>query len=281
MLALVKVKETVGGRTRRSICPVSEAVVKRDTNFTALFDYPTIPSAIEVRTLKEPKSPKDLKTYLQGRQQLKGLVNLITPGVSYCKQLKFADLPRYKSTVVGMGNADLVGCTVTVLVSARAVYMCHFVERLHFPHVHTAPVPNEVKYTFIDAMNFVTGNQPQRGCGGDSLDKTLFQGGDGDNTQLYIMTPRSRATPDDVTSQEHNGEITLLTAVMRIHVPGAQVTTYNYYARTEGYPGLDNYVKGAATWEYDPNADGNGNADWRLWFEETNRRGSSVNQKVV
>jgi hypothetical protein len=45
---------------------------------------------------------------------------------------------------------------------------------------------------------------------GPALDPTYFNGGEQDNTNAFIMTPRNRATPDNAASQEHVPEITLL-----------------------------------------------------------------------
>lgn len=46
--------------------------------------------------------------------------------VTYCVQEVFANLPRNKQTVIGLGNTILEGCTVLAIVSARAVYMVSY-----------------------------------------------------------------------------------------------------------------------------------------------------------
>jgi hypothetical protein len=53
---------------------------------------------------------------------------------------------------------------------------------------------------------------------------------------------------------------------------------YNYFATGDGYP---NDYQGVALWQYDPNADGNRNANWRLWFEAANENGTALGQDVI
>lgn len=95
------------------------------------------------------------------------------------------------------------------VVSARAVYMCHFWEDLNFPHVNTAPGPNaRVNHGIGPLINLISGNGGATpDAAGPALDPTLFNGGAYDNTVAFIMTPRNRATPNDANSQEHGPEI--------------------------------------------------------------------------
>ena len=76
-------------------------------------------------------------------------------------------------------------------------------------------------------------------------------------------------------------------------IPGASFDRYNYKIRDtrqrvpgsnvgEAPPGPDeDYIKHKATWQYDPNADGLGNADWRLFLERASHLGSTLGQLVV
>lgn len=65
---------------------------------------------------------------------------------------------------------------------------------------------------------------------------------------------------------------------MRQLIPGVQIQFYNYFATGQGYP--EEY-QGVALWQYDPNADSNGNANWRLWFEASNENGRAMGQVVI
>lgn len=60
-------------------------------------------------------------------------------------------------------------------------------------------------------------------------------------------------------------------------IPGIGITSYNYDYRTP----YAVYYQGVALFEYDNNADSSGNADWRVWFEAANERGSKLGQNVV
>lgn len=66
---------------------------------------------------------------------------------------------------------------------------------------------------------------------------------------------------------------TLLTGL----IPGIGIISYNYDFRTP----YDEAYQGIALFEYDNDSDGRGTADWRLWFEAANERGTKLGQPVT
>jgi hypothetical protein len=64
-------------------------------------------------------------------------------------------------------------------------------------------------------------------------------------------------------------------------IPGVRIDVYPYhFAKNEEIDGELDDGEGRAIFEYDPNADGYGNPDWRLWDETTFEQGSNLGQRV-
>jgi hypothetical protein len=57
-------------------------------------------------------------------------------------------------------------------------------------------------------------------------------------------------------------------------VPGIGIMDYNYYWVLP----YTIYYQGSALFEYDVNANGSGNPDWRLWIEASNEMGTALGQ---
>ena len=63
-------------------------------------------------------------------------------------------------------------------------------------------------------------------------------------------------------------------ALLKLRIPGIKVLVNSYLA-------LNDYKdawRGVALYEYDRNADGKGNPDWRLWNEQSSIRGRELDQ---
>jgi len=125
-------------------------------------------------------------------------------------------------------------------------------------------------------------------AGGDAFDVSLFNQ-PGDNPVAFWLTPRSDAEealkdanpPDDQanpqllwyypeTQQLQQYLAGLLDTITFMAVP---------YISEQSYPSNQQY-RGRALFEYDPNADGNGNGNWRLFYEQNVEDGRSRGQDV-
>lgn len=74
------------------------------------------------------------------------------------------------------------------------------------------------------------------------------------------------------TSQLYSGRITQIKTLLTQLIDGITVLDYNYIALnvpTAAYQGV-------ALFEYDPNADGQGHPNFRLWYEQTMGDGISI-----
>lgn len=85
----------------------------------------------------------------------------------------------------------------------------------------------------------------------------------------------------------HENSLTLSThfdrvAVLQQLLPGLGLITYNYDQRPgQRVQNDDNFwCQGVALFEYDCNADGRGNPNWRLWLEAASHDGTSLGQIV-
>jgi len=146
--------------------------------------------------------------------------------------------------------------------------------------VHTSASP---RFKGIQPfLNLVSGNGGDTAsAAGPALDPTLFNGGATDMTSAFIMTPRDRSTVNDANSQEHGTEISQLAAVVKNLIPGVGITMYNYAPPPDQETPYPNAYQGVALWQYDPSANGKGNANWRLWFEATSNNGIALGQTVI
>lgn len=61
-------------------------------------------------------------------------------------------------------------------------------------------------------------------------------------------------------------------------LPGCQVVIYDYWVRSDTKVAGGS---GVAAFEYDPNADGEGHGDWRLWYEKNFEQGRQLGINVI
>lgn len=121
-------------------------------------------------------------------------------------------------------------------------------------------------------MNLITGSGVQWETKGDAIDPSLFTGY---NPVAIIMTPR--VDQDDPTednpnpavpgpeTQKYQAKVQQLVTTLQGLIDGLTVLYYNYIAMD-----LEDYefaYQGVALFEYDPSADANGNANFRVWCE--------------
>ncbi|KAI8966244.1 hypothetical protein F5Y11DRAFT_343630 [Daldinia sp. FL1419] len=192
------------------------------------------------------------------------------------------DLQDFKTNVLNIGVVNLTGCTVLTVVSHRAVYMGHFFENLAF--APDAGNPRDPDTAFQEnCLNLITGQGQTYQVRGDSLDPRLFTGENGP-AFAFIMTPRQ--SQDSPTEQNPNppvpgpetqmyaGRINQLSQTLTDLIPGLWIVYYNYIAvDTDEY--IQDY-QGKALYEYDPNADGANNANFRLWYEQNTENGQNL-----
>lgn len=99
------------------------------------------------------------------------------------------------------------------------------------------------------------------------------------------MTPRP--DQDDPTAQNPNPpvpgpdeqmygmQIGQLSQTLRSLIPDLTIINYNYIA--QNVPNQRYLWQGKALFEYDPDADGDSNPNFRLWYEQTMRNGDGWN----
>ncbi|KAI1800357.1 hypothetical protein F4811DRAFT_539453 [Daldinia bambusicola] len=196
----------------------------------------------------------------------------------------FATLKQFSDfqapNFLNIGIDGLEGCTVLTVVSKKAVYMAHFFESLAF-----APEGAKAPDTAFEqnCLNLVTGQGQRWRARGDSIDPKLFTGDNGP-AFAYIMTPRqdqAALTPDNpnppvpgADTQLYGGRIDQLSQTLTNLIPGLWVVHYNYIATN-----IEQYTQkyqGKALFEYDANADGNNNPNFRLWYEQNLETGTGV-----
>jgi len=127
-----------------------------------------------------------------------------------------------------------------------------------------------------NCLNLITGSGQTWRARGDNLNPSLFTGENGPAI-AYIMTPRE--DQDDPTPQNPNppvpepdtqlysGRMAQLSQSLTELIPGLGVVYYNYIAiNVEQYTQI---YQGKALFEFDPNADGSNNPNFRLWYENT------------
>jgi len=226
-------------------------------------------------------SENDIAAYLARRQTESGAFDLNTADDnSLTRQFEFST--RRRGLIIGFTRSGyLTGCTVLTVVSRRAVYMGHFWQNLGFKNYASpadvragaegrpASFPRNVR-------NLITGQTPQYRATGPALNPSLYNQED-DKTYASILTPAYQADnlyfPTQVAAM-----VTLLGEL----IPGIHVVVKPYYPLTEEE---ENDISGASVrgqtmFEYDRNADGQGNADWRLWYEQFSQRGTNLGQEV-
>lgn len=215
---------------------------------------------------------------------------------------------RYQDRPLIIWSPELTGCTVLAVVSRTAVYMVsaecnmpmcakteclamltskcqgHFWQPLAFERHADRDEPNLQQ----NALNLITGATPLFFAEGTSLDPTLFgpqevRDADG-NTVLddqgnpvtsepyaAIMTPRyGTRTNNNLFYPQQIGQIAD-TVEARI---GVRPIIYGYHSANRYNQG--NGRRGAALFEYEWDADGEGNGDWRLWYEYSHESGRAL-----
>ncbi|KID84705.1 hypothetical protein MGU_08050 [Metarhizium guizhouense ARSEF 977] len=202
---------------------------------------------------------------------------------SFCYQTSFAAAELTNGQfLAGTARTELVGCTVLAVVSAGAVYICHFWEDIHYaPGGYLRGA-----YGFQPVLNMIRGEGNTTYTAGPALNRSLFTGPD-DHTRAFIMTPRNRSTVNDELSQQYPAEYKSLVELLQRVVPGIGITKYNYNPEREdddpnaGVNKEKPFWKGVALFEYDRNADGKQHPDWRIWLGQTSFRGSNLGLQVA
>lgn len=120
----------------------------------------------------------------------------------------------------------------------------------------------------------LAGSPEEVNADGPGIDASLFTA-DGDMPYASIMVPRHNNQGKSAYFPSKNRQIANLVARL---IPGCRVDTYKYYAE-DGYP--KGSARGVAVLEYDADADGKGNGDWRLWYETKEARGRELGQNVI
>jgi hypothetical protein len=134
-----------------------------------------------------------------------------------------------------------------------------------------------------NCLNLITGNGATWRTRGDSLDPSLFTGSNGPAV-AFIMTPREdQADPTPANpnppvpgpnTQLYGPRIAEITQTLTTLIPGLTVVCYNYIALNPNQITQD--YQGKALFEYDPDADGLGNPNFRIWYEQTTEDGRSL-----
>ncbi|KAK5449361.1 hypothetical protein LTS15_008904 [Exophiala xenobiotica] len=190
-----------------------------------------------------------------------------------CMQQAWSTAPLVNGEFrVGMGSTVLEGCSVLAILSSRGVYMCHIWEDINYSNSN-----NHRFVGFQDFLDLVQNGRQSTNILGPGLDTSLFNQ-PGDNTQTWIMTPRRYRTPDDPDSQDYLAQYRqLYSLISRTLLPGVGMNNYNYQVPEQDQAYELDY-QGVAFLEYDSDADGNGNADWRFWTEAVSATGRSYGQ---
>ncbi|BCS29892.1 uncharacterized protein APUU_80195A [Aspergillus puulaauensis] len=207
---------------------------------------------------------------------------------------------QFRDELFQWGTGGLCGCTMVTLVSRRAVWMAHFWET--FSHADSdwvpgAPIPapdqfgteHMVSYrqfqqrilralrTAEPPANPVTarGRNPKGYIApeGPPIDPKLFNDPE-DGTELHIMTPYvSTEEPIETTTEleyanrieEVKAEIADILGIRPMeHVWPYRKLRWSY---PDEYALVDKTCRGFALFQYDPDADGDGNRGWRIMYE--------------
>ncbi len=106
----------------------------------------------------------------------------------------------------------------------------------------------------------------------------------GDNPSAYIMAvlneearligPQTTLSTDpNLSLLEYPNKIKAIRQTLADLIPGINVVIYGYPGWDEGVPEEDaqreTNERGFALFQYDPDSDGNGNAGYRLYYEQT------------
>ncbi|KAI1735148.1 hypothetical protein F4680DRAFT_453241 [Xylaria scruposa] len=237
-----------------------------------------------LKRVLRPVRQNGINAYLMRQGAKENLINMCPTDAggygspSYCVQYRFSDenIPVDQSTgqmLIGTGDTELTGCTVLTIASSKGVYMCHFWQDLNYPNQGATGHPDRPALGFQPVLNMLRGEGDRQWAVGPAIDKSLFVG-ELTNTWAFICTPRAGASLNDPQSYHYVSQQQQLVALLTDLIPGIGIINYNYYwvlPYTQDYQGV-------ALFEYDRNADGQGNADWRLWLEASNEMGTGLGQ---
>jgi hypothetical protein len=134
-----------------------------------------------------------------------------------------------------------------------------------------------------NCLNLITGQGTKWRTRGVSLDPSLFMGSNGPAV-AFIMTPRENqpdfteenpnlAVPGPDT-QLYPAQMGLLAGTLATLMTEVLIVFYNYFAINDAF--TTEQYQGKALFEYDPNADGSNNPDFRLWYEQNYETGSAL-----
>ncbi|KAH0282138.1 hypothetical protein M436DRAFT_86613 [Aureobasidium namibiae CBS 147.97] len=198
----------------------------------------------------------------------------------------------FGSSAFQLGSNGLHGCQVVTVVSKRAVWMAHFWES------YTNGKPNRVEISprsgitaFDERMiYFLTGrsvdlatadkgkydqaypdyaptkNHPYLTPTGDPLDKTNFNQ-PGDETKVFIMTPLSDTSTLKKPFLKYQRRLERVEQALISYLGPDITVVFVPYKRIEDLAEQDTDQRGLALFQYDPNADGHGLRQWRLFYE--------------
>ncbi len=135
-----------------------------------------------------------------------------------------------------------------------------------------------------NVLNLIGGHQPLYYAQGDALDVSLFNQ-PGDFPYAYLLAPRfpgqnNPNNPDPAQIFYYWSQIQQITTYVQGLLPNLQAFLLIPYIAQGQYPNNQLY-RGQALFEYDPNADGRNNGNWRLFYEESSVNGRTVGQDVV
>ncbi|KAJ9224330.1 hypothetical protein DTO027B5_4110 [Paecilomyces variotii] len=200
---------------------------------------------------------------------------------TYGVEKEFSDYTE--SDVLNIGSEQLTGCTVITLVSREAVYMAHIWETLAFiPNWKKDPNDSDIDEDAAfeeNCINLLTKKRNRWKAKGTPITPELYAG---KTPYLFIMTPRADPDLDDAGNaqvpsfdqQRYPGRIATIVSTIRDRL-GEQPTVvfYNYLPPEEEDDPAETSYQGKVLFELDANADGNGRANFRLWYEEATENG--------
>ncbi|KUJ14025.1 uncharacterized protein LY89DRAFT_737025 [Mollisia scopiformis] len=274
-----------------------------DTNFTASEPVPASKHELVKRLFAEVDQ-SNVGTHMETQNGAATAVSLDGfysngSATSFSRQYEFANYitTNPKSIlnpatpvgiIMGTGDTLLTGCVVLTIVSRRAVYMAHFWQPYGFwvvPAIANNGWMDGPNGANLDenVLNLIGGKTPLYYASGVALDVTLFNQAN-DLPYAYLMAPRypgnnaAAGSPDQIYL--YWPQIQAIGAYIQELLPNLQAYLPIPYIAQAQYPANELY-RGQALFEYDPNADGNGNGNWRLFYEETSVDGRSKGQNVV
>jgi len=159
---------------------------------------------------------------------------------------------------------------------AKCFVQGHFWQPLAFER-HRGWAPPNLQQ---NALNLIRGSGPRYLADGTSLSRALFteeevtlENGETITVQPYaaIMTPREGFGQQQLYYPNQVNQIaTLVQGII-----GVNPVIYGYHSMNPYDQGEEGRL-GAALFEYEWDADGEGNGDWRLWYEYSHESGRGL-----